>query len=397
MAVRQIIMFIALAILSNCTPKSEIVEVNVKNTLEIGRPSETIEVAYNEISALVDKYGAGQVVVRDGNTNEILLSQYIDLDKDGVPEQLIFQADFGPNEEKQFHVEGSVDPVEKPQSTIQTFSRFVPERIDDFAWENDRVAFRTYGPRAQEITESGEPGGTLSSGIDCWLKRVDYPIIDKWYKEDLEEGKSYHEDHGEGLDNYHVGPSRGTGGIGIWLDGQLATSKNYQSWSIIANGPIRTIFELDYGTWEAGDLKVDEVKRISIDLGSNLFRNTLLIGNPEELPNVTMGVTLHDKAGEVEIDEQEGWFRYWEPHFDSELSTAIVVDPNQIQEVIDHRVDEQDLSNLLVVCEPSEELTYYAGFAWEKSKQFNLPDEFDSYLSDFAKRIANPLEVSVGR
>ena len=52
-------------------------------------------------------------------------------------------------------------------------SRFVPERKDDFAFENDKVAFRIYGPALKDSKEN--------SGIDCWLKRVDYPTIDKWY------------------------------------------------------------------------------------------------------------------------------------------------------------------------------------------------------------------------
>ena len=55
----------------------------------------------------------------------------------------------------------------------RTFARYVPERIDDFAWENDKIAFRAYGPKARK--------GAENSGIDCWLKRVEYPIIDKWY------------------------------------------------------------------------------------------------------------------------------------------------------------------------------------------------------------------------
>jgi hypothetical protein len=372
------------------------VEITATNKLEIKRTSETIEVEIAKIGTLLEKYSTEQIIVRDGASNEVLLSQFIDLNDDDAPDQLIFQSDFAAGETKHFHVEGTLETIEPPTSKISTFARFVPERIDDFAWENDKVAFRTYGPKAQAITESGKPGGTLSSGIDCWLKRVDYPIINKWYKQDLEEGISYHEDQGEGLDNYHVGASRGTGGIGIWADGQLLTSKNYQSWKIIANGPIRTIFELDYGTWEAGELQVEETKRISIDLGSNLFKNTLLIGNPSELPNITLGITLHDKAGETEISKEEGWFRYWEPHyFDSELSTAIVVDPSIILEAIDHRVDTPDLSNLLVVCTPSSEITYYAGFAWAKSNQFELPDGFDNYLHDFSKRLSSPLVVEI--
>ncbi len=391
----RIVLFFTLFALYSCVPKEDIIELNVSNELNIARASETIEIDYSKMNSLLEKYGPQGIVVRDAATNNVLLHQFIDSDGDGTADQMIFQSDFGPKEKKHFHIEGATEPASLPESNKSTHARFVPERIDDFAWENDRVAFRTYGPTAQAITESGKPGGTLSSGIDCWLKRVEYPIIDKWYKQDLEDGLSYHQDHGEGLDNYHVGPSRGTGGIGIWQDGELSISKNYQSWKIIANGPIRTIFELDYGTWDAGELKVREIKRISIDLGSNLFKNTLILPNYSELPNVTLGVSLHDKKGEVLAKQSEGWFRYLEPHFETELATALVVDPDVILDFIDYRVETVDLSNMLVVCQPASELTYYAGFAWSKSNQFQLPDAFDQYLSDFAMRISSPLKVEI--
>jgi len=92
----------------------------------------------------------------------------------------------------------------------RTHCRFVPERFDDFAWENDQIAFRTYGPAARERAEN--------SGFDCWLKRVETPIIDKWYGPMKE--KSYHKDWGEGHDPYHVGKTRGCGGLGLWIDGE---------------------------------------------------------------------------------------------------------------------------------------------------------------------------------
>lgn len=395
MKVKIFLLIFSALIAFACSPKKDVIEIIVSNELEITRRGETIEIDYTNISLLVDKVGSDQIVVRDEATKEIILSQFIDLNEDRQPDLLIFQSDFKPKESKKFVIQPIGSDESKPETKISTFARFVPERIDDFAWENDKVAFRTYGPKAQAITESGEPGGTLSSGIDCWLKRVEYPIIDKWYKQDLEQGISYHEDHGEGLDNYHVGPSRGTGGIGIWKDGELATSKNYKDWKIIANGPIRTIFELDYGTWDADGIPVSEIKRISIDRGSNLFKNTLLLKNYTELPNVALGITLHDKKGEVEARTTEGWFRYLEPHFETELATAIVVNPEQIMEFIDYRVETVDLSNMLVVCKPAPELTYYAGFAWSKSNQFQLPGEFDKYLSDFALRIASPLGVEL--
>ena len=46
------------------------------------------------------------------------------------------------------------------QETV-TYARFVPERSDDFAFENDKVAFRIYGPA---LKNSG-----VNNGIDCIL------------------------------------------------------------------------------------------------------------------------------------------------------------------------------------------------------------------------------------
>ncbi len=53
------------------------------------------------------------------------------------------------------------------QKTSLVQARFVPERMDDFAFENDKVAFRVYGPALKNSQEN--------NGTDCWLKRVDYP------------------------------------------------------------------------------------------------------------------------------------------------------------------------------------------------------------------------------
>ena len=80
---------------------------------------------------------------------------------------------------------------------VKTFCRFVPERMDDFAWESDRIAHRMYGPAL--IT--GE--GTISSGVDVWVKSTRNMIINKWYK-----SGEYHADHGEGLDGYSVRPQQ---------------------------------------------------------------------------------------------------------------------------------------------------------------------------------------------
>ena len=60
------------------------------------------------------------------------MTQFIDLDGDEKPDQIIFQSDFGPKESKHFHVVGSLDKMEVPESKLKTFARFVPERSYNF-------------------------------------------------------------------------------------------------------------------------------------------------------------------------------------------------------------------------------------------------------------------------
>lgn len=150
-----------------------------------------------------------------------------------------------------------------PQTSVH--ARYVPERMDDFAFENDKVAFRVYGPA---LTDSAENNGT-----DCWLKRVDYPIVDKWYK-GHEQGISYHEDHGEGYDPYHVGTSLGCGSIALWDTEAKTTDKLiqpnvYTDYAIIEKSADKVVFEL---TYHYNTKNIDEIKRITLEKGNQFYK-----------------------------------------------------------------------------------------------------------------------------
>ena len=161
-----------------------------------------------------------------------------------------------------------LDPAAPPQEPL-VFGRAIPERKDDFAWENQVVAYRIYGPSLQAT-------GEISSGIDVWSKRIPNFVVNSFYRRDHEaalthnSALSYHNDNGIGLDSYDVGPSRGCGGTAVWADGKLNVSKNYSVARIIARGPIRFEFEVSYAPWQAGGRMVTETKRISLDAGSHL-------------------------------------------------------------------------------------------------------------------------------
>jgi hypothetical protein len=367
----------------------------VANNLNMDRQRETISIPTAEVSQLVEKYGAENLLLKEEGSTEILVTQVVDSDADGTADEILFQTDIAAKAEKRFTLEGTGGEVEQRESALTTFSRFVPERIDDYAWENDQVAFRTYGPEAQRRTEAGEKGGTLTSGIDCWLKRVDYPIINKWYQAHQEKPGAYHIDSGEGYDPYHVGDSRGCGGIGVWENDSLYVSKNFVAWKRIATGPIRTIFELSYAPWKANGRRITETKRISLDLGSNLSRYEIALKSDEPLPNCAIGITLHEQEGEVKVNEEKGWYRYWEPIDGSELGLGIVIDPEQVQSFKDHRVEAPDQSHLLVLADVEKQsVVYYAGFGWKKSGQFASAAGWDQYLDSFASRLSSPLHAN---
>lgn len=379
--------------LAGCSGNTSL-EIEVINSLDIDRSLETVEINLallqsNESLKLIS--GKSYKISEAGSTVE-LVSQLSDVDGDGTHDVLLFQPEIGANSSKTFTI--TLKDAEAPSEEIPTcYSRFVPERTDDYAWENDRVAFRTYGPVAQKMIEDSIPGGTLSSGMDAWLKRVDYPIINKWYKKELETEGSYHEDDGEGLDNFHVGTSRGVGGIAVKVDTAYQFSRNFTDYKTIETGPLRTSFWITYAPWKAGDKTITEKKFISLDRGSNLSKYKVEVEGSE---TISVGLTLHEKDGEISTEVEHGWVSYWEPYFGSELGTGIVVPSNAMLGYDEYVTDAKDLSNLYAQVKVANgEAVYYTGFGWKKSKQFSTKEEWNNYLKQFSKKVNAPLEVKV--
>ncbi|WP_117881992.1 DUF4861 family protein [Aureibaculum luteum] len=386
--IRLFIFSLSLVVLASCSEKEKVTSVVVKNTLEIDRSIETIALNKSELGV----EDLNTVGIKDVKTGELQVTQLVDNDGDGTMDDVLFQPKVMANTENTYEIV-KVTEAEKPTAEELCYSRFVPERTDDYAWENDRVAFRVYGPTAQKMIEDNVPGGTLSSGVDAWLKRVEYPIINKWYKKDLETEGSYHVDTGEGLDNFHVGVSRGVGGIAAKIDSTYYYSKNYTKWRTITTGPIRTSFYLEVATWNAAGKSIKESKVISLDLGNNFSKFTISL---EGIDTVSVGLTLHEKDGVVAGNTDNGWVSYWEPHGDSEIGTAIVAPKSTFLGYEKYDTDLIDESNAYAELKvTNNEVVYYSGFGWKKSGQFKTKQEWESYLDTFAKQINNPLEVEV--
>lgn len=260
-----------------------------------------------------------------------------------------------------------------------TFCRYVPERSDDFAWENDKIAFRMYGPTFRE--------GTEDSGIDCWLKRVDYPVINKWYGQMKE--KSYHKDWGEGHDPYHVGSSRGCGGLGLWIDGQLLTSNTYTEWKVVKCETAASTFVLTY-EWSVGSDSYKEEKQIDIKLGDCLFKATSTFWKNGELAAglpIAVGLTTHDGKAVASQDISKGWMACWETGEKMELGTGVVMDPKQILDykLIESEVKDKSHALLITKTNAKGRVEYFAGYGWPKAGEITTSKDWNNYLTGFAK------------
>lgn len=266
--------------------------------------------------------------------------------------------------------------VEEP--AVMAFGRFVPEREDDFAWENDKVAFRIYGPN------SGGKGTV--SGVDAWLKKVSYSVIDKWYAAFLE-GIGYHEDHGEGYDPYHVGPSRGVGGTAVWIDGAAYAAAMFQSYEVLRSGGDVVEFTVQY-EWDTPLGKVAESKTISLALGTQLYEvNSVftLDGEPASLP-IAIGLTTHDGAAEVFSNRDTGRISTWETIDDQGLGTGALMAAERVSEIVHAPSEEPDASHIWIITSSDANggLTFRAGFAWEAAGEITTSEQWNEYLDSRA-------------
>ena len=374
--------------------------VTVTHQLPSARPAETITVPWAAVARALPGALLQQLAVKDATGRSLpyqvtnIAPQAKDPSGAGVAYgELIFQHDFAAGEKSATFTIEKISTV-APVFPVQVSARYVPERLDDFAWENDKIGHRTYGPALAAPALPGISKEVLvTSGLDVWCKRVSYPIVDRWYNKGHDH---YHKDEGEGMDMYQVGASRGCGGTGVWVNQQLYVSRNYKSWKVIANGPIRAIFELTYEAWPAAGLMVSEVKRFTVDAGHNLdqIESTFTVTGAKE---ITVGIGLNktptDKGQEPQItltpNPADGSLTQWVVQkTNGSLGTAVIVPAGFLGLAEDERNH-----LLLAKVATGQPLRYYAGAGWSKAGEFSTPQDWHDYVAAWAARAAWPVQI----
>lgn len=296
------------------------------------------------------------------------------------------------------------------------YGRLVPERKDDFAWENDRGAYRIYGPALQRT-------GEKSYGTDVWSKNTPELVIDQRYwledvvmmprveqmrKENRAKGDlfyrsiSYHNDHGRGMDLYKVGPTLGCGTPALLVDGQLVYPYCFQNYQILDNGPMRMSVAFDYQpTAVAGDTIVEH-RIVTLDKGSNFNRMTVWYEGLTKPQQLASGVVIHSEDKESVV-LGKNYVQYADPTDNVSVNNCQLF-------VATLYPDGVSKTKKLLFSQPSggneghalgiqnnyqgEPFTYYFGSAWSKYDVRNQ-QEWQQRIDWTLRLLSDPLQVSV--
>ena len=254
---------------------------------------------------------------------------------------------------------------------------YAPYRMDDFAWENDCLGMRAYGPVIMEPAPKGQK--LVSSGFDVFNKCVDYPVLEKWLH-----GKgegSYHKDHGEGMDNYKVSTGRGVGGLGMLGAGGWTYEKNWKKQRVISEKPEEAVFELEYEAYTI---------RGTITKGCPLVKfevrpNAGVTLSAERLIGPGLDVSkARQHNGEMKIGFNPGFVANWEPEgVDGQkgsIGTAIVL-PGRA------RLASDDM-DCIYLLQGEKTFTYYAGACWSGAGLFTSAAAWHGWVEKFAQDLA---------
>jgi len=357
-------------------------QLQIANPLNINRTQEVIELPLARVlhAAHLSEAQAATIVATDAATGKVLPSQLYASKFGAAPDTFLLLVTLAAHGKEAIVFKADASA---PKQQPLVFGRPVPERKDDFAWENQLVTYRIYGPALQAT-------GEITSGIDVWSKRIPNFIIDDFYQRDAK-GSSYHKDNGVGLDSYDVGKAPGCGGTAVYAEGKLFPSKNYTNVRILSAGPLRFAFEVSYAPWDAHGVSVAESKRIILDAGSHLNRieSTYTWQGAQSL-KLAAGVTVH-KGAEASIPVTNAIAAVWDTPQDAtagRIATGLLTLPQQHAT----SVAEPGHDLLIFSRHSGEPFTYYAGSGWSKS-DMPTPEAWTLYLTSRLQMLEHPLRL----
>ena len=323
-------------------------------------------------------------------------------------------------------------------------------RKDDIAWENDRCAYRVYGPALQKT-------GERSFGTDIWVKNTPDTVVYERYIKDMNGNikgdkidakvrtlqkqekaekntakaeknaakaaalakqikvlqaesretdilSSFHLDHGNGLDPYRVGATLGLGAPSLMVGTQQYLPYCYKTYKILDNGPLRFTVELTYNPSTVGDMKnVVEHRIISLDKGSNFNKMTVWYDGLTTPTDFATGFPIHEEDTEMKTFAKD-YVSYADPTDNIEVNNSQVYVGVLFPEGIDHtyyqlfdKKHDGATGHALGLkrgLKNGEKYSYYFGAAWSKYDVRSYA-EWQIRIKDYLDALKNPLQVEI--
>ncbi len=348
--------------------------VLVANPYDTDRIAETIEIPCSQLG--IKGLSSGNAVVRT-DAGQSLPCQIVS-GRDGQ-EALIFQANLKKGEEKEYVVlKGRPTPCD----TLVN-SRYVPEREDDYAYENNLVIGRIYGPALESPRTFGQ---------DIWIKNTSRFVLDDWLK-----GRDFHRNHGEGMDCYMVGQALGGGACAPVSGGKIYIGDNWATQKRLCNGPVRTSAEFTCPEFSVDGVSVKTRRSLSLDANSRFVRWTCSFeAYGVDSLDIVVGASVHELICMHQTDNYIA-FTEWasdsrlpDPKQDGKISIGLVV-----PESYNAKPDVMDGHAVLKFRVASGEvIEYWTGSGWDQGG-IESSEFWNDYVRNFSYSVNHPLTVKV--
>ena len=305
-----------------------------------------------------------------------------------------------------------------PNTFVNTcYGRMYPERVDDIAWENDRAAYRCYGPALQRT-------GERSFGNDVWVKNTPSLVVEqRYFIEDgskakiaalkqtdpaaakaLEMATTYHYDQGNGLDCYKVGPTLGCGTPALMLGDSIVMPYCYKEYEILDNGPLRFSVRLVYNTTSyKTDNNVVENRILTLDKNSNFNKMTVWYDGLTVPADIASGISLHSEDVDNVVLGKD-YIQYADPtdnpkgqNFQIFVGALFPNGVSETKKVMYANPVNGNAGHALGIVKDykgGQKYTYYFGSAWSKY-DCRTQAEWQERVNSALANIKTPLTVEV--
>lgn len=362
----------AAALLVSCGNAGQ--SILVSNDSDLARSKETVELRFGALQNGDDALTAENAIVLNHQGKQVPCQVYTEKDGEQV---LVFQADVAEHS----CVKYTVKAGNREDFATMAYSRHVPERLDDYAYENNLVAGRIYGPAL------GDP---RTFGSDVWLKCTDRLVIDEWF-----EKMDYHHNYGDGMDCYKVANTLGGGAAAPYCGDRIFIGDNWATQEHLCDGPVRTKAWFTYNAFDVDGKPVTASREISLDANSRFVKSVTWFNTGAESLPVVLGAIQHDVLSRT---DGENWIAFTEvasdtkqPEIDGNISIGLVLSPELPAEgtgtLEGHAV-------IKTTAKTGAPVTVWTASGWSQGGVENH-QAWEALVKDFAYAQSHPLKVEI--